>query len=1833
MRQKKKFKFYWQANTTMILQYMLRNFRHIACLYMLINGVGTERAKNSIVPLLPSNLQKEFNDRHQKQLKRQKDYYYKLIKATSSSTKTLHADLSNPVREVVSTNNTHITKQHVEVGILTSPDSQELLRLKSQLQPAINTDQAATSQRPGLLAAEIATIVGPLTFSSAVDGRGMYAGKRSEIKNKLLDDVYSNQDVADYINSFDIEPNDIKQYYLIYRGLDEKRRRDVWRLLSSKAQNSYTRRGKNPPKFSSTPLAMPRNKRLAEETGEQASAPKKQRRLVPMPRAFVAPMQPTATPLVTSSSTLMQPTATPLVTSSSTLMQPTATPLATSSSTHSLQQDPFFDETAKYTSKSTSSSANAFSSTHRAAPGKKRSVDAVEKSMDQFHQSFKSEHIVFSGSIKGIADDSDRKRYALLTMNRLVFLAFLQKKGFLNGDRTYLQTHLTQAQTVDGPNGTSYRAFLSTLFHNGLNQPARSPEQPFGKVPYLKIDLFDQHALEDKYPAPKLKIPNRAFKRLLDFFERYYWQLDDATPQGEADINPETFSRTLEIMANLKETASYYTKKDVAEYISTNAIIPSLFDELQKKHPEVFSPASSIWSLLRKDFADSPQEARAKDQIAGIEDLITSNLDGRTFAQRFIATCDQPEILLTFYQSLEAITILDPTCGTGAFLFAASNILAPLYEASLIQMQDMVHAYSGMSQEPPEIAHFRTFLQEAEQVPLRYFALKSLISKNLYGVDIMPQAVEVCKLCFNLKLLAQVDNPEDLREVSLSSAPAGRDVNVRVGNTLVGFDWENEFQQVMQKQNGKFRVIVGNPPYGKVKEISLSYTIPATFETLKCGDLYPCVVEKSQQLLSSEGYMGMIIPIAAFGTRGKLPLLKRFYTWFPRSWVSFYHYVPGNLFDTGKGAHVAVAVFVAKSTGEEQRFSTKLRRWENSERNRLFSDVRYTPVDIAHGTANHYYPKFGSRRESRIMGKIRDPKHPLVNVYFGERISDDNGIWSRTVGGPDWKIFRNTPWLHKNATSKDFYIKQNYDRDVFVALFNSSLFWWYCNTIFDSTRQTTDYMLESFPFPYPQDKETIDQLRSSAQHLMMDFETYGHSGNFKGKPTQFVFVRKSKNFIDKIDQILATHYGLTKKELNFIANYDLNFRMGDEFKGEVNLSLHPKKRNAEEISLLRSRKRTKNLPRAVSPAGMRPPSGYPSVTPYHQNRQSITPQSNNTIPTYNHVNISTIQQNIQQYLRMNPTSYPSFNPYNPSIQDPGQQANNPIHWNNPTSYQRSTPPAPAGQDNYLMQNNQFLGDFISTQSAVENDPAAINTALLLSNDELEGGENDPSESDELDKMEGIEEREAFQQSADVPPLALPNAASLTKPITEAKLPIDPTLNAQFAVQKTTVEKNINRAKNNENTITRKRAKESIKRYNNRIAAFNQNHPQDLADYIEAPDWLHFYRKTDQYTSKRYISKEEEHLEWKKEIDDKIAEVKAKPNNAAIYRTIKAAKQFNNAVAEYNNKNPNSHIDPIDVEEELKEEKKANYQKMKEKMKSGTSSSTTAPQPKGQNNQFLGDFILSNDELEGGENDPSESDELDKMEGIEEREAFQQSADVPPLALPNAASLTKPITEAKLPTDPTLNAQFAMQKTTVEKNINRAKNNENTITRKRAKESIKRYNDRIAAFNQNHPQDLANYIETPDWLKLYRKPTDKPIKINKKGFSGWKTGYENKIAAKKANNKKTSSSTTAPQPPTTTASQPVARPQIAPLQTYTGLQRNYHTVLAELHTQETKFYHTIANFERGLTEESSVNEEREMFRTRQARALAAWHHMATFAQQHPHAGIPLPNMPEILTRKI
>jgi hypothetical protein len=155
-------------------------------------------------------------------------------------------------------------------------------------------------------------------------------------------------------------------------------------------------------------------------------------------------------------------------------------------------------------------------------------------------------------------------------------------------------------------------------------------------------------------------------------------------------------------------------------------------------------------------------------------------------------------------------------------------------------------------------------------------------------------------------------------------------------------------------------------------------------------------------------------------------------------------------------------------------------------------------------------------------------------------------MWYRSAGGLYWKVFVNFPWPYETTSNKRCSFQSGYERDVFVALFNSSLFWWYYTVTFD-TFNLKDYMLFGFRFSYPEDTTLVNALRSCCQRLMDDFRANAQHLK-RGKTGSYtVYARKSKRIIDDIDRILARHYGFTNEELEFIINYDIEYRMGYDY--------------------------------------------------------------------------------------------------------------------------------------------------------------------------------------------------------------------------------------------------------------------------------------------------------------------------------------------------------------------------------------------------------------------------------------------------------------------------------------------------------------------------------------------------------------------------------------------------------------------------------------------------------------------------------------------------------------
>jgi hypothetical protein len=491
----------------------------------------------------------------------------------------------------------------------------------------------------------------------------------------------------------------------------------------------------------------------------------------------------------------------------------------------------------------------------------------VERVTKRFYDRFQKEHATFLKFIGGITETADRDWYASVMLNRLMFIYFIQRKGFLDGDRDYLRNRLARMKAEHGKDKfySFYRYFLLRLFHHGLGGRVRSPDldKLLGRIPYLNGGLFDVHELEkpDRY-GTSLQIPDQAFEHIFDYFDQYQWHLDERPLRADNEINPDVLGYIFEKYVNQKQMGAYYTKEDITEYIAKNTLVPFLLDAARAKCKVAFenSRGPTVWDLLKADPERyiyqavrhgsgeplSPEIARglsaptprppspngagltlqersclnatahathglptetwreviarrerydairsklSAGEICNINDLITLNLDIRQFAQDIVENCEGPDLLRAIWHAIEKVSILDPTCGSGAFLFAALNILEPLYEACLDRMEAFVGdlARSGDTHRPEKFSDFRQILDRVAVHPNRdYFILKSIILNNLFGVDIMEEAVEICKLRLFLKLAAQVDPDPAGHNFGIEPLP-DIDFNIRAGNTLVGY--------------------------------------------------------------------------------------------------------------------------------------------------------------------------------------------------------------------------------------------------------------------------------------------------------------------------------------------------------------------------------------------------------------------------------------------------------------------------------------------------------------------------------------------------------------------------------------------------------------------------------------------------------------------------------------------------------------------------------------------------------------------------------------------------------------------------------------------------------------------------------------------------------------------------------------------------------------------------------------------------------------------------------------------------------------------------------------
>ena len=147
----------------------------------------------------------------------------------------------------------------------------------------------------------------------------------------------------------------------------------------------------------------------------------------------------------------------------------------------------------------------------------------VDKVTKRFYAEFKKHHQALTERISGVPAhrERDRRWYASVLMNRLMFIYFIQRKGFVGEDPAYLRNRLTAMRRTFGdhdPPRTYFGDFLLPLFHQGLGthpteQTWDDPDicRIIGQVPYVDGGIFERHDLERDY---EMEIPDSAFESL-----------------------------------------------------------------------------------------------------------------------------------------------------------------------------------------------------------------------------------------------------------------------------------------------------------------------------------------------------------------------------------------------------------------------------------------------------------------------------------------------------------------------------------------------------------------------------------------------------------------------------------------------------------------------------------------------------------------------------------------------------------------------------------------------------------------------------------------------------------------------------------------------------------------------------------------------------------------------------------------------------------------------------------------------------------------------------------------------------------------------------------------------------------------------------------------------------------------------------------------------------------------------------------------------------------------------------------------------------------------------
>lgn len=812
-----------------------------------------------------------------------------------------------------------------------------------------------------------------------------------------------------------------------------------------------------------------------------------------------------------------------------------------------------------------------------------------ERAARRFVARLRRLYVLLSETIEGLESTELRLRYASLLIYRLIFLFLGQYTGLCRDNRRFLQQRLAECEQEEG--ASFYRDVLRPCFAGD------------GCWPGFSLDsLFTSQSIEQACPA--LSVPNKIFTHLFALLEE---QCQQSNEHGlAADIYGDLIAQNLQP----EEMGGYYTPGEITAYIARNTLFPALFTRTRQSCPAGLSFEKQLWQHLAHQperylfpaMRKGCEHALPPDIAAGLPDialrqawqaqapaayalpgetwravvtrrarqeqilaalqaepradprrLVTWNVNQQALALEVLRDCQHPELLPGFYQSLRQLTALDPTCGSGAFLEAVIDQLAPLYTACLARMEQFL----AIPLAPALRQAFEQALAEAGDPARRDQAAVQWISRHtLYGVDLMEEAVEICRLRLALKALAAASTEQ------LTDLVRDLGQHIRVGNSLTGspgdgraapstepgaLNWARAFPEALAR--GGFDVVLGNPPYIEVQQVRQLYTLDG-YTTLETGNLFALTIERSTQLLAPGGRFGMIVPSSATCTDGYRPLQQLLLSQQELHIASFSDQ-RGRLFDL---PHPRLCIILcAKPTPAANQmgsvFSTSYLKLGQESRRSLLEHLHYLEVS---GLARPgVIPRYDSPFERTLAAKLARQAHTLGDflhpagahpIYYTRKLS-----WFVQVTPFIPLILDARGQPRTPSELKTLRFGSSAHAQLAFAALNSTLFYWLITTCSDC-RNLNRREVVGFPLDLASIQPALErQLSQLAGHLeetlrrqaRMRVMHYRAGGSLT---VQCMYPAYAMDLIDQIDRLLARHYQFSAEEEDFLLHYDDVYR-------------------------------------------------------------------------------------------------------------------------------------------------------------------------------------------------------------------------------------------------------------------------------------------------------------------------------------------------------------------------------------------------------------------------------------------------------------------------------------------------------------------------------------------------------------------------------------------------------------------------------------------------------------------------------------------------------------------